>query len=61
MGGGSLTKVIESAQGGPRNLPLKFGQIGSITAEIMLTLSLCSSGYPKSFSYQTNFGDVRLR
>ena len=28
----------------PRNLPLKFGQIGSLTAEILLTLSLYGGG-----------------
>ena len=34
--------LSESVLDVPRNLPLKVGQIGSVTAEILLVLSLCN-------------------
>ena len=54
---------LASVKDGPRNLPLKFGQIGPVTAEILLTLSLVwwwwwvvgggGGGGVKSFSCKT--------
>ena len=36
-----LLQQLKFVKGSPRNLCLKFGQIGSVTAEILQTLSFC--------------------
>ena len=51
--GQMLLRYLKSVQDSPKNLPLKFGQIGSVTAEILQTLSFCGWGH---FHVKPNFG-----
>ena len=48
-----LLQQLKFVKGSPRNLCLKFGQIGSVTAEILQTLSFCGWGH---FHVEPNFG-----
>ena len=56
---------LKPVQDGQRNLSLKFGQIGSETAEILLTLNLrwwvvVVVGMQSHFHVKPNLGYVRL-